>query len=316
MTSNTLISVIICTYNRCESLRDTLRALQGQALDEGESLEIIVVDNNSHDQTKAVVQDAVHDARWPVRYVFEAHQGVNYARNRGIREASGGLIAFTDDDVIPEPSWVQALVDAFATHQADCVGGRILPLWHEQPPAWFFHDALRKKIWMMLALLDHGPAPLVASNLGEDGFVYGANLALRRQALKDVGMFRDELGAQGARKLVGDETELLGRLFRAGKRIVYAPAALVHHKVSLQRLQMRYLRHRAFVGGRSAILTASTPSRHIPLWLIRECISNGVKTLWSSQRDQGQRIAQQLVFWTQVGVITGKLDLRRSSHTR
>src|SRR5437762_3176643 len=95
------ISAIVCTYNRCESLRDTLTALKQQHLRNGSSLEILVVDNNSRDLTKKVVSEAAKESGWPIRYVFESRQGKSSALNRGIREAAGEFLVMTDDDMIP-----------------------------------------------------------------------------------------------------------------------------------------------------------------------------------------------------------------------
>src|SRR3989338_6037339 len=126
------LSIILCTYNRADSLRDTLQALAMQQAREGLSMEVVVADNNSTDETRHVVE--AQASRWPVRYLFEGCLGKSHALNHGISAAQAPWLAFTDDDVIPEPSWAQALYDAGRALNADCVGGRTLPLWAPEPP--------------------------------------------------------------------------------------------------------------------------------------------------------------------------------------
>jgi len=155
------VSVVVCTYNRCASLRDTLRALKGQRVDGELSFEVVVVDNNSTDETRQTVDEARRQTRWPVRYVFEQKQGLSHARNVGIREAKSDLVMFTDDDVVPDERWVDTIVRAFESHEADCVGGRILPIWSREPANWLTSP----DYWAVLALLDHGPKPIVAESI-------------------------------------------------------------------------------------------------------------------------------------------------------
>jgi glycosyltransferase involved in cell wall biosynthesis len=130
------VSVIVCTYNRCESLRETLAALQGQVVHPETRLEIIIVDNNSSDQTRDVIQEAAKQTRWPLAYCFEGRQGKSHALNQGIRRAQGEFLLFTDDDVVPDDRWVQGLHDALMLHRADVAGGPIRPLWLGTAPWW------------------------------------------------------------------------------------------------------------------------------------------------------------------------------------
>ena len=120
-------SIVVCTYNRAESLRDTLRALQALQADPGRRWEVIVVDNNSKDHTKAVVEEVQRG--WPLlRYAFEGAQGLSHARNHGIGCARGAVILFTDDDVLPEPDWLETTLAGLARYGADACGGFIAPI--------------------------------------------------------------------------------------------------------------------------------------------------------------------------------------------
>ena len=304
------ISVVVCTYNRCGSLRDTLQALKRQELPEGTSLEVLVVDNNSKDRTPQVVEQEAKDSRWPIRYLFEPRQGQCHARNRGIREAAAEIVAFTDDDVIPEPNWAAALHEAFVRHGADVAGGRIAPLWLTTPPQQLLHPSLQHFCWGVWALLDRGPEDIVAKT-PDRNFLYGGNLAFRKPILEEAGAFRTDLGVQGILPLRGDDTELLERLFTAGKKIVYTPKATVRHKVPADRMRMAYIRRWRFFGGFSTMRLSAREARRTPPWFIRECAENALKALRAyMRRDATAGIHSELLFWEQLGRIAGALTAR------
>ena len=301
-----LISAVVCTYNRCESLRDTLRSLLAQALGEGVSLEVIVVDNNSADRTRQVVESFARASHWPVRYVFESRQGKSHALNRGIQAAQGDLIAFTDDDVLVEPSWVQALAEALLTHHADCVGGKILLRWSQPPPAWLLQHGLLGG----LGFLDRGPHPIVAEEPNE-GFLHGANIAFRKEIFAELGGFRTDLGRIGKKRMAGEETEMLRRLFKAGKRVVYTPDAVVHHYVPPEHMRKSHMCRMRFRNFWSLMLITDPRSDRLPLWLVRECFANGVASVWAyarGRREQGLRL--ELVCWAQLGMLVGTANRR------
>ncbi len=285
------ISAVICTYNRSESLRHTVIALKNQAVPAGVTLEIIVVDNNSTDDTRQVVGREAQGSVWPIRYVFESRQGLCYARNTGIQQANGELIIFTDDDVLPQANWIQALSDAFVRYEADSVGGKILPLWIHEPPAWLMAPECRKTVWGALALLDRGPNVLIGGPK-DANLIYGANMAFRKAALQQVGMFRTDLGPQGTQLLRGDDTDMVGRFLKAGKRMVYTPHAVVYHRVPVHRMRLSYLRRWKMQGGQTAaLLLRSTfgASPRLPKWLLRECAVNGARALWAYVTGQRHR---------------------------
>lgn len=295
------ISVVVCTFNRCVSLQDTLEALMRQALPSGLTLEILVVDNNSTDRTAEVAALAAGRSPWPLRYVLETTQGLSVARNAGIAAAHGDIVAFTDDDVIPEPSWVRALSQAFIEHHGDCVGGKILPLWLQPPPAWAASARPSSSIWDMLALLDRGSEVRMAS-AKQWNLVYGANMAFRKSVFEEVGVFRTDLGPQGANFSRGDDTDMLMRLLQAGKRVVYTPHAVVRHKVPPQRLRLSYFRQWQFGSGRSNTRLAASVAQGIPRWLVRECVTHGLGAVWSYVRqDREHALQRELGFWYQLG---------------
>ncbi len=229
------ISVIVCTYNRSESLARTLQSLRGQAVPSGLSWEVVVVDNNSTDETRAVVSACSSDPAFPVRYCREERQGLSHARNRGIAEARGRYLAFTDDDVLAPPEWVAAVFDALERGGWDGIGGRVFLRSERAMPKW-----LKRELWGFLACLDYGDQTLVLADPGKPFF--GANMAFRRDIFDRIGGFDPELGRKGKSLVGGEETDVFYRMLKAGMQILYEPRAFVNHVVDSRRLRKRYFR--------------------------------------------------------------------------
>ncbi|HMF93292.1 MAG TPA: glycosyltransferase family 2 protein [Vicinamibacterales bacterium] len=236
------LSVVMSTYNRGELLADAVRSILAQQHADTPEFELIVVDNNSTDGTREVIErfEAL-DAR--VRYVFEPQQGSSYGRNAGIRAARAPLIAFTDDDVRAQPDWLASIVRAFDEHpDADVVGGRVLPIWPATPPQW-----LTRNHWTPLALVDYGDLP-VAVNANHPICLVTANCSFRRRIFDAVGLFAPEfgLGKDGILGSVEDQ-ELQLRVMRARRRVLYDPRIIVHAEIQPNRLQRDY--HRRWHSG-------------------------------------------------------------------
>jgi GT2 family glycosyltransferase len=231
------ITVVISTYNRATLLAGAVEGVLQQRGELANTLELIVVDNNSTDTTPRIVADI--QARDPrVRYLFEPQQGSSYGRNAGIRAARAPIVAFTDDDVRTGPDWIEAIVRAFRENpQAAVVGGRVLPTWPSPPPEW-----LTREHWAPLALVDYGERPFVVS-AERPVCLVTANAAFRREVFDAVGGFATEfqLDSRGMLGSVEDQ-ELQLRVTRAGLPIVYDPRITVHADVQPSRLQRAYHR--------------------------------------------------------------------------
>ena len=265
-----LISIVLCTYNRSQSLRQTLECLATQQAD-GFDYEVVVVDNNSPDDTKAVVERCQPLFGGRLRYVFEGRQGKPYALNTGVAAARGRVLALTDDDVCPDPRWLCRLAEVFRTSNAECVFGKILPLWMGARPAWLSAFFLPQ-----LALLDYGDQAFLVTS--DRHLFFGANVALTKKALARVGPFNVRLGNQGGRMGGEEDTDLFERLLAAGARIAYAPEAVVYHKVPAERLRLGYFRKWHFDHGLvSAYVTPCTRGRGVlgvPFWAIRKFLTH------------------------------------------
>lgn len=226
------VSVVIPTYNRSALLRSAVDSVLAQ--DTHVPFEIVIVDNNSQDDTAAVVRSLM-DGR--VRYVLEREQGNAHARNRGVESAAAGIIAFIDDDVTVASNWLTSLKQALDARQdLSFVGGKVLPQWNGAPPSW-----VTPKHWAPLALLDYGPDELVIAGKSPRGLLT-ANIAFRRSVFDEVGRFSPHL--QRVKDFIGsmEDTEFLMRVCRSGKQGMYLPQMIASAPVDLERLNKSYHR--------------------------------------------------------------------------
>ncbi len=224
-----MISVVVCTYNRAALLREMLGSFYAQDLYET-PFELLVVDNASTDDTAEVVQGFA--ARPGFRPVYEAEQGLSAARNRGIREARGDIIAMLDDDVLVDAQWLRHLARSFAESGADVVGGRSYLVLRGDPPPWFGPDFRG-----YLSEVDHGPT---RRDAGDGRYLFGLNIAFRRSAIEEAGGFDRGLGRRGAQLLCGEERRLCAAIAARGGRLIYEPDAVVGHIVLPERLEWDY----------------------------------------------------------------------------
>lgn len=295
-------SVIVCTYNRCESLRDTLSSLVHQCADEGLDCDIIVVDNNSTDGTKTVVEEVAGKSGKPVRYLFEPLQGKSHALNSGIRAACGDFIAFCDDDVIADSNWIQELYKAFVTFNADVVGGPVKPLWSSKPPKWL-EDPARQ--FGPLAVLDRGERPIIAGEAERKAgnFLFGSNMAIRRSVFNEVGLFRTDLGPAGARKGGSEDSEMVKCLLEVNKRMVYIPTAFVIHKIPPERMTLAYLRKWNFWMARSNA-RLSTFQKVTPSALLLDCMKSACAALsYYAVGKHTNAVGAEINFWWRLGTL-------------
>lgn len=227
-------SVVIATYNRAADLRDTLASLAG--LRPAAPWEVVVVDNNSSDDTRAVVESAARSFPAPLRYVFEREQGRSPALNAGIRVAQGDVIVTTDDDVRVDSDWLDRAGNALDALDCDYVGGRVLPIWGGPRPAWLPNHG--GKHWAVIALLDYGNTPL------EFGarVPLGVNMAFRRSAFDRAGLLDPHTGRKAGTLLGQEVREWCIRARAAGVRGFYAPEMVVRHIIPASRLNKRYFR--------------------------------------------------------------------------
>jgi glycosyltransferase involved in cell wall biosynthesis len=278
--ANLDVSVVLPTYNRSAHLRRTLDSVLGQRTDH-RRYEVIVVDNNSTDDTRTEVERAAGRGI-DVRYVLERNQGVSYARNAGIAVARAALLAFVDDDVCVDAAWIETICRTFEQHpEVDCIGGKVLPAWEATPPAWLTCDH-----WAPPALLDLGETSR-RINAENPLCLLTANLACRREVFKQVGLFGTEL--QRVHDGIGsmEDHEWLMRFWAAGREAMYVPELNAITDVPLRRMTRRY--HRRWHSGhghyfalvRDRVFEASKAGRlfDVPAHAYRTAMSDAVSWL-------------------------------------
>jgi glucosyl-dolichyl phosphate glucuronosyltransferase len=210
-----LVSIIICTRNRADSLAQTLRALVDCKIPLDIKAELLVVDNGSTDRTEQIV-NAADIPKIRARYILEPRTGQSHARNRGIAESGGEAILFTDDDVRLQPDWIERMARPLLNGEADAVQGGIKIAPH-----------LRKS-WM--TRVEYGVLFEITSPTNEqrrNPFMVGANMGFARRVLKRVPYFDSELGP-GALGY-GDDALFCEQLKQAGYRVQFVDGATVEH---------------------------------------------------------------------------------------
>jgi glycosyltransferase involved in cell wall biosynthesis len=227
-------SVVIATHNRAADLRETLESLAG--LQPDGPWEVIVVDNNSPDDTRQVVDEAARAFPVECRYLFEGQQGRSPALNAGIRAARGAIVVTTDDDVRVPSDWLNQAAAGLDRLQCDYVGGRVLPLWGAPPPRWIPERGGR--MWAVIALLDYGPDPLEFGTR----VPLGVNMAFRRDAFARAGLLDPHTGRRAGTLLGQEVREWCIRARKSGVRGFYVPGMVVRHVIPAERLRKAYFR--------------------------------------------------------------------------
>jgi glycosyltransferase involved in cell wall biosynthesis len=231
------ISIIVCTYNRDKYIKKTLDCLKDQSANP-DSFEVIIIDNNSTDQTASICTSFLQENQsLNFHYFLEKDQGHTYARNRGIKEAKGDLLAFIDDDAFVQSDYVKNSIYSFNTHkEAVAIGGKINPVYESgQEPKW-----MSKFLLPLVAAIDMGSN---VKQFGRYKFPIGANMIFRKEVFDKYGLFDVNLGRRGNDGLEGgDEKDVFDRLKKDDLTILYDPAIMVDHIIPDKRLQISYIK--------------------------------------------------------------------------
>ncbi|WP_227815740.1 glycosyltransferase family 2 protein [Nitrogeniibacter aestuarii] len=228
------ISIVIATFNRARLLGETLESLSVALEDSPHpEVEVIVINNRSTDATPSVASG--YSTRIPsFRLIEESQQGLSYARNRGVEEASGDIVVFLDDDVELEPRWLEYLIAPFENADVGVVGGKVLPYQNSTIPAW-----LPRRYSYLASVFDP------RDDDGPIEKVMGANFAVRRDACRSSGGFDVNLGRKGTKLLGGEEVALFNAMRARGMCVWYAPGSVVRHKIDAK-LKPEYIEDYAY----------------------------------------------------------------------
>ncbi len=232
--ANLHYTVAICTYNQCEMLQATLESINRTDVTSNDVITIIVVNNNSKDNTEFVCKNFAPKSKYKFEYYFEDRQGLSFARNRAIAETKDGIIIFTDDDVVVPKNWLATYMDEYSNGGVDAVYGPVFPEWRNDKPEWY-----DKKLDPSYALLDYGDQRFIAKSIYQE--FYGANFSMKVDLLKSYGGFDTNLGRTADKLFIGEETEIFSKLLNENRVIVYNPDIYVGHVIRSERKTKSYL---------------------------------------------------------------------------
>jgi len=305
------LDVVVPTYNRSNLLRRTVASLLQAPVPAGLDVTIVVVDNNSKDDTEKVVREIQSLASLPVEYVKEARQGLSYARNAGINSGNAELIGFIDDDEEIHGNWYQVILREFGDSAVEFIGGPYLPNWEIPAPDWLppgYHAAIGVVL------------PKSRSTFGGvfNGNLMGGNAVIRRSAFEKVGLYNTRLGRSGKGLLSDEDAEFYRRLREAELHGMYVPDLLIYHFIPIARLTRNYHRRWCFWRAVSQGVSDRTCKQQVRyfLWIPRYMIGRALKGLLFWPRNMliackpGVAFAGELASWDLFGFVYGRFFIR------
>lgn len=255
------LSLVIATYNRAEQLMVTLASV-GEQSAKPSLWECIIVDNNSRDNTQErVAEFAKEHPTLNIRYCFEPNQGLSYARNKGISEAKGDIIAFIDDDERIVAEFINSYIKLFDEHpDAMAAGGKIIAEYPTGRPRWMSHYTERP----IANPMDFGD---YITPFPKGRIPGGGNMAMRREVFSTIGLFDTTLGRTGKRLIGGEESELFERIYSLGMKCYYAPRAVMYHIIPAEKLTTEYFERLCYNTGVSQLTRAKIHNRITRLYI-------------------------------------------------
>lgn len=286
-----LISVLVCTYNRAELLANLLQTLGEQSLAPSE-YEVIVVDNNSTDQTRIVAERFCR--RDPnMRYCFEPKQGLSHARNRAWQEACGDYVGYIDDDAKAPQEWLAVAQEIIQKLAPGMFGGPYYPFYNSPKPHWW-KDSYRER--------EHAEKARPLTGYYE--YLSGGNLFLRRTLLEKMGGFDTNFGMSGHKIATCEERELLLRIreARPNELIYYDPRLYIKHLVEAKKMSFKWLVRHRFASGRShgRMYYGSKPLSRAQL--LRRSVEQLRSLIWLPLRRERREYPHRENYWFEQGL--------------
>ena len=230
-----LVSVVICSYNRAAYIGGALDSLYQQTASK-DNFEVIVVDNNSTDDTEQVV------AKWRAEnqegnfhYSTETNQGASFARNTGAAAAKGQWLCFMDDDAIATPTYIENIIQHIhAKPEAIGFGGRIIPKYIPSEPKWMSYY-----VSSLVGNFDYAPTACAFEN---GKYPIESNMIVKKEVYDSIGGFNTQIpGVVGTLRIGGEGKELFYKILALGHTIYYDPSICVHHVVEVKKLTPEYM---------------------------------------------------------------------------
>jgi len=267
-------SVIISTYTK-ERYKDVLRCIESVRHQSLKPYEILLI----LDPVKSLVEYYKNIVPKDVRVVVSDGFGLSKARNKGVFEAKGDIIAFIDDDAWADDLWLEKIVENYSDEGVYGVGGKIIPVFENGRPKW-----LPEELDWIVGCTYKG-MPEQRTNIRNP---IGANMSFRREAFEIAGPFRSEIGRYGKKLLSGEEAEFAMRLrkIKPDAKIIYEPSAVVYHKVPKSRVRISYAVKRAFYEGYSKAILA----KEFPLEMESKYLNFTLRSILRKLLSKGQQI--------------------------
>ncbi len=300
------LDVVVPTYNRSQLLKRTILSLLAAPIPSGLDVTIIIADNNSKDDTEAMVREMQSQSERQIVYVKEVRQSSSYARNAGIAAGSGDIIGFIDDDEEVEEHWYEVVAREFEDERVQFIGGSCLPNWGAPAPAWLppgYHSVIG------------AVAPKPRSSFGGSfqGNLMSGNAVIRRSVFDRVGTYSTKLGRSGKGLLSEEDAELYRRLRAADLYGMYVPDLMIYHYIPPDRLTRNYHRRWCYWRGVSQGIADKDLKEPVAytLGVPRYRIGRVMKGLVSFPRHlasskTGEAFADELTLWDLLGFIYGK----------
>lgn len=310
------LDVIIPTYNRQNLLPLTLNSLLAAEIPAGLEVGVTVVDNNSTDGTREVIERFCQSSGGRVHYVFERQQGRSHALNKGVNSTRGDLIGVIDDDEEIDARWFSVAFEAFTTRDLDFAGGPYVPRWSIAPPTW-----LPPQYGGVVGWVNGGDRP-VPFDENYPGILMGGNAVFKRSVLLKVGLYTTWLGRTDKGLLSGEDEELYHRLLASGAKGMYLPDLKIYHHVPAERLTKKYFRSWCFWRGVSLGLLERKRAQPcpylfgIPRWHYRSAargLATSLAVVFVPPKKEPEAFASELAVWDFLGLFYGK-HFRREPH--
>lgn len=246
------ISIIICTYNRSHLLRLCLKSLLEQTIDSFE-FEVIVVDNNSIDDTKVIAAEFVKSFQH-FQYIFEPNTGLSFARNTGYQYATSDWILYLDDDAKAFPNMVERAIYTTKKYHFPCFGGIIISYFNKNDkiPRWWITDRFECNEYLLKTF--NGVCTLDKES------PYGGIIVIKKELLIDLGGFKTNIGMQGNKIGYGEETDFVHRIRQNNIAIGIDTEVRIYHLVSSNKLKFSWHLKAAFAKGYSSLYISNTVS--------------------------------------------------------
>lgn len=234
-------SIVVCTHNRASMLADCIDSMLKQTIEKNR-FEIIIVDNNSTDDTEEIAKEFVKNHN-NIKYFKETIIGYSAPRNCGWQNASGNIIAYIDDDEIAAPNWLENIEKAFQIEEKpDIVGGICMLKYDVNPPDWFIESMGGTNKNRQKGIL----------NQRTDSYLGCGNIAFRKEVLEKLGGFSNDFNMKNGFLMMGEDTDLCQRAIKAGFKLYYDPDIKIYHRMNQKNYDIEVRKQKAEKTGKTA----------------------------------------------------------------